>query len=395
MNNSRLRLATSVLVCGALFYQMNNAMAQEGAKPGFTGYLGLSLLYDDNLFKTKNNTESDTALILVPELGHTSVFSKHQLNLGLEAELASYSDFSDENYNDVELFGDLLLDLTPKFNLDMGLNYMMGHDPRGDSGSRVGVILSPEPDTWDKLEYYVDGIYGRRTNKGQFEVKYQGISREYTNNNQADRDRDNNTLFLTAFYNKSAKNSYLVELRLEDISYANAINSDRDSTETSLLIGTRWEVTGQTAGEIRLGYLEKDYDEQGTRFDDFSGFIVEALADWTPQESDLFKLGLSRGTEESAGFLSNYYIATRFNFHWAHTFSPLMEMEAGYSFENDDYDNGRDDDLLNFYLGGKYDITNRFDVGLKYEYKDRSSNLGIADYKSNTIMLTGSFTPEW
>ena len=393
MNNSRLRLAASVLVCGALFYQMNNAIAQEEANPGFTGYLGLSLKYDDNLFKTKNNTVSDTALVLVPELGHTSVFGKHQLDLGLEAELASYSDFSDENYNDVKLFGDLLLDLTPKFNLDLGLNYMMGHDPRGDAGSRV--ILSSEHDTWDKLEYYFDGVSGRRSNKGQFEVKYQWISRAYTNNNQEVRDRDNSTLFLTAFYNSSATNSYLLELRLEDIAYVNAISKDRDSTETTVFVGSRWEVTNLTAGEIRLGYLEKDYEGQNIQFEDFSGFAMEALMDWTPQEGDLFKLGLSRGTEESAGFLSNYYIATRFNLDWAHTFSPLMEMEAGYSFENDDYDNGRNDDLLNFYLGGKYNFTKRFDVSLNYEYKDRESNLSIVDYKSNVIMLTGSYTPQW
>ena len=70
-------------------------------------------------------------------------------------------------------------------------------------------------------------------------------------------------------------------------------------------------------------------------------------------------------------------------------------MEAGYIVENDDYDNGRNDDLLNFYLGGKYNFTKRFDVSLNYEYKDRESNLIIVDYKSNVIMLTGSYTPQW
>lgn len=397
MNKKHLQLAGGLLVCGALFFQGQVQAQETPTKPGFTGAVALSLISDDNIYKVEDNTEGDTILVLAPEIAHTSVFSKHRLDLGLNAALASYSDKDDENYTDSQLFADLLLDLTKKFNLGMGTNYTMGHDARGSTGAAL--IQSLEPDTWEQLTLYLDGVYGRRTSQAQIEVKVDHVGKDYTNNDQEARNRDTNTMYFTFFYNLTAKSSYLLELRSAGITYTDAPDDARDSTETSILVGTRWEITDLTTGELRLGSLNKDLngdlDTQGNVLEDFSGFTVEGNMQWTPLEADRFFMGFTRQANESSQVTASYYIATIFNLDWQHEFSPIMGMNAGLRFEDDDYSDGRNDDVTNIYVGGNYNITQRFSLAANYQYASRVSSQDFVEYTANTIMLTGTYTPEW
>ncbi len=370
-----------------------HAETPDTLEPGFAGTLSLHVLSDDNIYRTESNQISDLAFVLTPSLTHMSVFNKHRLDLGYTGAYAAYSDKSDENYNDSKVNADFLMDLSPKLSMNLGAKYTWSHDSRGASGASMTPGL--EPDTWEELAYNLDVVYGRRTSQAQVQLKYEGIGREFTNNNQASRNRDTGTLYLTAYYNMTARSSWLLEMRSRNITYTDAPSSDRDSTEFSYMLGSRWDFTGITTGVVRLGMLSKDLqgttDYYGNSLEDFSGFTAEGSVDWAPQPIDRFKLGLTRQARESTEVTSSYYISNMLNIAWHHDFSSLFALDAGIGAQNDEFSDGRSDELTNVTMGGGYGMTQHMRLEFNYTYGSKSSSLAGADFTSNVLMLTGTY----
>ena len=280
---------------------------------------------------------------------------------------------------------------------------MWSHDPRGASGT--GSTQGLEPDTWEEMSHYLDVVYGRRTSRAQIQARYQSTSRDFTNNNQTtrnhdtDTDTDTDTVSMTAFYNASAHFSYLLEVRSSSIAYIEAPTSDRDSTELAYFLGTRWEFSGLTVGNLRLGMLNKsmqsEFDADGNTLEDFNGFAAEGSIDWTPQHADRYRMGLSRKTRESTEVISSYYISSILSLAWQHDFTSLFALNTAINYQTDEFSDSRKDTLYNLILGGDFSITERFKLGLTYTYSSRSSSIAGIDYTSNAIIFAGTYTPKW
>ena len=384
----------AVLIIAYLSTGTSQAQTSDDAEPGFTGAMGLQIIYDDNIYRSESNQVNDLAFILTPNLDFIGVFSKHRLDIGYSGAYASYSDNSDESFNDSKFNFDFLMDLSSKFTSTLGASYVMAHDSRGSSGTST--LQSLEPDTWDELGYYLDMTYGRRTSQAQVQVKYVGNSRQYTNNNQSLRDRGSGSVLLTAFYNSSARSSYLLEIRSKTISYTEANSTDRDSTETSYFLGSRWDFTGITTGNFRFGSLNKDLqgdvDLNGNTLEDFSGFVAEGSVEWTPKRNSKFVFGVTRKANESSEEQSSYFISNMLNLSWQRDISSILAFNTSIGYQNDEFSSGRSDDHLHVSFRGGYDITDRANMGLNYSYGSRSSTLVGSDYSSNVLVLTGTFT---
>ncbi len=382
-------LGVGCLHVGAMpvaFAQPSSAEIDTGLYPT----VAVGLRANDNILSADTNKTSDIIYILSPALTHRAVFGKHVLGLIYEGEFARYSDKSDENYDDNKLGADLLLDVTPKLNVNLAGGYRWSHDQRGAPGT--GTVLSANPDLWQEGRLFGELVYGRRTSQGQIALSVESAGLDFTNNAQEARDRDIRTFTGTFFYNFTGKTAAILEVSQKEVDYAGPAAVNLDSSETRTLVGAQWEATGQTTGNLRLGILEKNLDDAALR--DFNGFTVSGEVSWEPRRIDLINIRLIRETRESSQATASYYVATGASIAWEHALAELLSVKAHAGIESDDYSDGSRLDYLTVAgFGLTYDMTDRLDLAGSYGLKIRDSDVLGLNYEVNTFFITLTYAP--
>lgn len=338
--------------------------------------------YDDNVFREQTGEVSDSFYAISPGLAAEWILGKHNLTAGYNGTYAYYNDRSDEDYKDHTLGADLLLDLTPKFNLDLQADTKRGHESRGSAGTTPGVSAFPNKTEEDRL--FAGLSYGRRSAQAQLGLDIETRDLRYTNNDQQSRDRDTDTLTGRVFYNLGPKTSLIFEAINSDIDYLNPGSRNRDSTERYYHLGVKWEATNKTTGEVKVGRFKKDFEsasENGAR-----GTSVAASVLWEPQTYSRVTFGASRKANETTT-TDSFFTSSIVSAAWEHELNQRLRFNANISEETDDYSGTREDDLSNYGLGLKYRI-GLFDVGLSYSYSERKSNTADASYEDNVYMLS-------
>ncbi len=369
--------------------QVVQPQPQEELTPGLTVIAPLAPTYDDNVRRTESNRKGSFALGFSPSLGYRAVLSKHTLDLRYLGDYSWYKDDADANYIDHNFVADLMLDLTTKLTADLAADYKWSHDPLGAPGSRVPPPT--EPDTWKEGRAYGELTLGRRTNQAQFSFDAERVNRRYTNNNQGIRNRDNTTYGGTLYYNATPKVSWLVVASHKDIDYLSSANN-LDSVEWRFLVGSRWEATAQTAGEIRFGYLKKDM--RSSVYSDFSGVSATGSVDWNPRTVDHVTVDLSRETHETTQAGSGFYVGNSIVAAYAHNVTSLLTLDVLAGLQRDSYNDDRLDTIKQVGAGLKYTVKTWLEVGVRYDHSRRDSNEADASYKDNTYMLTLTATRE-
>ena len=105
LNNSILLFTTAILLTSPTTFAQT-ATNNETTK-GFTANTHLEVQHDDNIRRTGSFEQSDTLVILKPELQWLTLFGKHQLDASYKGDYGFYSDEDDLNFDDhsVKLHG--------------------------------------------------------------------------------------------------------------------------------------------------------------------------------------------------------------------------------------------------------------------------------------------------
>ncbi|WP_126455615.1 outer membrane beta-barrel protein [Sulfuriflexus mobilis] len=383
MNNRKT--GTTVIVMGMMLgaSSLGQAQTPETDLPGFYPSVELAYKHDDNIFRQENNEESDDIFSVSPDLVWRWFLGKHRLTAEYLGDYATYDTNDDENYDDHFLSADLLLDLTPKFNVDLQANYNRGHEARGSSGILPGNV-STKPNEWKESRLFGQLTYGRRIANAQFQLDLEAKDLEYTNNNQDFRDRDTDSVAGRFFYKIAPKTSAILEAEHRDIDYTNSAIRDLDSTERYYRVGLRWEATYKTTGELKVGRFEKDFDSAAE--EDNDGVSVVGKVTWEPRTYSRFTFTALRQPNETATADSSY-TSELVSADWQHDFSSRVSLNANISDGTDDYTGTREDDLFNAGLGLNYKMRRWLDLGVAYNYSERDSNAPTASFDDNIFML--------
>ena len=94
--------------------------------------LGVSEVYDDNVFAVKNNKDDDLITVVEPGIRAESNFSRHSLGLTAGSEVAFHVNEEDEDYQDFFVEGDGRLDITRQNFVDAALRFARDHRDRDD-----------------------------------------------------------------------------------------------------------------------------------------------------------------------------------------------------------------------------------------------------------------------
>jgi hypothetical protein len=356
---------------------------------GFYPTLNLAYTSSSNPRRVGGDEVSDTAWVISPSLRyHQPLGRRQRLTVDYGGNYTYYSDLSEENSQDHRLGANLFLDLSSRFDLNLGADYARGHDTRGLSDSRLTDLADDELDRWRSTGFHAEGIFGRAAAKGQIRFGYAHNRLRFTNNDQSTRDRDSDTLNLAFFYNYSPKTKLFVEGRLSQIEYIEAEQAglDLSSQETSLSAGATWQATARTQGHIQVGFTRKEPDAAGA--ESFDGLTFSGRVVWARTSYSKIGLFYTRSLEEPTELDASYIVANTYGADWNHSFTERLGMTLWARAGVNEFSNDRQDDLTDWGLRLGYQAADWLAFGAGYSQLKRESNTPDGDFSDSVLQLT-------
>jgi hypothetical protein len=348
-------------------------------------FISIKETYDDNIFAVANNTTSDWITTITPGLKLDLPFRRHLLSAEYSAVISSYGRYSSEDTTDqnVKLLADL------KLGSYMGLifsdTYNKGHEPRASS-------TSGQIEKFEKNAPTLTAAY-QLADRSKLEVDYTRTTWNFMLSDYRSRKEDNVSAYL--YYRFMPKTSAFIEYDWRNISYDQKLNG-LDSLVNSGFLGLAWEMTALTKGTVKIGYLNKKFDDSTK--DAYGTWGASADIRHAFSNDALLKIVALREVNESSALGANYYVTTGIFAEYTHKLTYKISAVGRASYGVDDYSNAiapytdaRNDKTFLGGAGLKYQMREWVGFDLDYFYRNRKSNISVNDLTDNTISLTVNF----
>jgi len=268
----------------------------------FHPFIVLEEVYTDNLFATNLNNKSSFVTTIAPGIWiaspgtrqrllsidtrttspgglHLSRFKseadrRYQSYFLYSPEYVMYSNFSRHAHFNHKVEGLAQLNLNSGVSFDL---VTLLHDKEEIAGNGVT----------DALYRYKDSLidfiatYNRPSNRFEFQFAYSNYALDYVDPIVSYRDRRDNSIGLSAFYQFWPKTSLFAEFNYSNIDYVSGSVNDNDNIERRYYTGAKWDISAKTSGMLKLGYIEKDFDSPALADQDgFSMNLAHYRADF-------------------------------------------------------------------------------------------------------------------
>ncbi len=353
--------------------------------PGF--YPGISIIATrhSNARRVTSPEESDTEISVSPELVYRAKFgANNHLELGYTATANQFSNFSDEDTDAQGLSAAVQLNIGRNAAVDLRAGYNEGSEARGSSAARAGNDAAAVPDEYKEQILSVDGRLGNSEDRLQFGVGASAQDLEYTNNNQSSRDRDNTSVYGRVTYNVSPLTSVLAEIRQTDVDYIEDSNP-RDSQERTLTVGANWQPTELTGFQFRVGKTQKDFDNESLQ--DFDGTNYLGRVTWEPTAFTTVSAYASRAVEESSDSAASFFVSDLIGVTVNHGLSERLNLLGYYNKTEDDFSNGRLDDVKDYGVGLDYAMREWLSLNARIGRVKRTSNEADVPFEDTFVSL--------
>ena len=364
--------------------------------PSFTS----SMAYVDNVANARDNQRKiySWRTILSPELIAATQVDGNPVQIGYRLERGVYFSSDNDDYTDhfVEASGNF--ELNSRHRVSALAQYEDGHEDRG-TGFSIGTGLDiSTPDTYKSSNLSAEYSYGAVTSEGLITLKTRRQALDYDRSEDAYLIRDRvKTMVGGEFgYQVGSATRAVLDVTKTYVRYDEQLNFvTRDSDETRVLVGVVWESTAATTGFAKVGYKEKDFDNQarGT----FYGTDWEVGIDWQPVSYTTFRISTSADTFETNGegdFIRGQNYSVRWNHDWLERLSTsfsVTQQNDEYVFNEVDIDN-RDDELMNYSAALNYQARRWLKFSTYYQFTDRDSNRETIGYDKSVVGVTAEVT---
>jgi hypothetical protein len=387
----------AVLSLPLLMLTVSNVNAGEAQKITFgpldiTPTLTISQNSNSNIYSAGSNDTSNDISVVNPSILAEIVSGDSLYSLDARLFDGSYSQESNDDYTDYSMAAKADIALNKSNMLSLGASVSGNHEDRG-SGVTQGTTSFTTPVEFDKdifsAGYTIgsnDSIYRLQLNAGLEDTEYTNF-KLFT----ASRNYGKQGLGATLFYKISSKTDALVEYNTAEFDYDLDLGIfDRSGNEDKILVGAAWQATGNTAGTIKIGNVDKDFD--GSSRASFSGTTWEAQVDWTPSGQTLITVNSSHiPRETSTG--GNFIESASTGANWIQSWTSSVSTTVSASVGEDDYvGSSRSDDLTNYGISLDYEFRRWMTIGLTYESTDSDSNNNTFDYDRNIVGLTANIS---
>ena len=353
--------------------------------------IGFSETFTDNVYATKDDTSSDLITAVTAAIAIESNFSRHQLNFKADAEVASYVENSDENYQDFGASIDGRVDVIRDLNGTARLGFDKGHEQRS-SPDDTGAL---EPAGFSILSANVGVSY----KPNRLSIKWDAGT-DFSNYNDVetaagsivnhdDRDRGDSETSLRLGYQVHPGYEGFLRGTYGFVDYTDSVDDagvDRDSDKYAFDVGVTLDLTGIIEGDIFVGYMSQSYDD--ATFRTSSGVSAGAEITWIITALTTLNGSLERKFNETTATDSSGYISTDMDFEVEHELLRNLILKGTLGYGNDSYNGiSKEDDRISGGLEASYLLNRSVHATLSYSHQTRDSTEDTSDFSENKLAL--------
>ena len=401
ITRSILALAYGFLIighCTVLHAQSDTDPAVITHGPlSFEPLIDVELSYDNNIFRSAADEVDSWVMRLEPIL-NTVVDADGQIyTFTYTGDYGFYANSGDDDYNDHDFYAGADLNLNLRNQLNLAASYTMGHQDRG-TGITEGmdpnnpIIDSPiELDTTELDAEYTFGST-ESTNRLVLAGRYTDI--QYQNYPDLTRflSRDGTRVGATFYYRVRPATSLLAEVLGEKVSYnlTRPGTASLDSKTIHYRVGATWDITEQTSGTIKLGQVNRKFDDN-TR-EDFSAFDWDVTIRWSPRSYSHIDLVTTRLPQEAYGIAD--FIDTRlYAVTWTHEWTERLDTQLGAAYWKEVFEGSvreQETYIYNIALTHQWRRWLSFELGAGFE--DRDSTIDRLVFERTVFWLSANFS---
>jgi hypothetical protein len=354
---------------------------------------------DDNIaLQPDAFREADTIRYVRPALRFDAKSGTDYYDAGYKGEFARYNSFTSDDRDNHELFAGGEWAFSVRNNLKLRGQYLNKADPRGTLQ-----IITPTPNEYRQSVLAGLYTYGAAEAAGRLELQAGSYAKEYLNNRPqtAQLDHSRTDFGATLLMRVQPKTYASLAAKHYRFDYAEA-GSARDSSETSVFAGLRWDITGQTSGKFSAGYVTKKFDSPTgvSQETEFSGAGWEGVITWKPLFYSGFEFLSHKRPVEATG-VGDFVLNQTHQLTWTHFWGSRVSSILAAAYSKDSYADapvaavgGQDrEDVV--YLGSVrilYAVQRWLKLGVEYAGSTRDSNSDNFDYFRHQAMLLANFT---
>ncbi len=366
-------------------------------KGWFKPFVAIRGEYDDNIYLTRTDKESDWITTLQPGFVIQPNLTKHKFVIDYLADLNFFAENDDENNFNHNINAGLQLNFN-SVHLDL-IN--MFHYFSDRSGSEdIGRIDRTQDYFWPSITFNFNKLdlslgYNYRLEEYRTDAAigaFKGQALTYK-----DLERDENEGTIEAALKFWPKTALLCSFDYGTIEHDTGRKSDSDYYD--ILVGLRGEPTDKSTVEARIGFRNQDYEDYD---DDFTSVIFDGSFVERFTSRDSLRFDFKRITNDTIFQDNAYYQSTYIGANFQHGFTERLYGNIGVSYQRSYYPTEttlagstehREDDFRSVAVGLSYKLVKWFIADIKYQYRIRDSNFSTYDYKNNRISigLTGRF----
>lgn len=352
--------------------------------------IAASVLYDDNIYATRNNEKSDTVGILTPSIAIKSDWVRHRLDFKAGADLSRYHDYTGENTSDYWTDADGRYDISGNSNVFGGLGYSRQHEDRTSPDAVAGL----EPTVYTVGSGYA-GLFhnfGRASIRfgGTYEqLKFRDVPSLTGIIHNQYRNRVQTALGARWSYKLRPGAEWFVQTSVNRRRYDSTPDGngiDRNSDGYTVAIGLKRSLGETLRAEGFIGYLAQNYKD--SQIPDIHAPDFSARIKWDATQRTRVSAYLNRSVEETTLNHASGYLYTRASIRAEHQLRPDLSVNALLYAGRAAYQgDGRTDDTYMAGIGAKYRMSRHWYLETEYRWNHRNSTDPAGDYFKNQVFL--------
>lgn len=351
--------------------------------------------YNDNIYATTNNTKSDFITTVRPGIAAKSNWSRHALNASAQGEFNRYADQDGEDNDNFALAADGRVDIMRDTSIGGGVGFNRDHEDRGNPNSPAAATEPTEYDTTTARIGAYRGL-GRLSARVDSQVQKLDYKNSFTNTggliNNNLRDRNEYTQTLRVGYRLDPRFEAFVRGTMDTRAYDNkgsTGNTNRSNHGQSVVVGSAFDVTGKTKGEVYAGGMKRNYTDSARK--DISDPTWGGKVTWNASQLTTVIGSVDRTIEETTLVGSAGYVSTLYNAIVQHALTRDVLLHGDLAYGDNDYKGAvggqRKDKMWGAGAGADYYFGKHYKAGLNYTYDKRDSNTTGGDYDRNMVLL--------
>lgn len=364
--------------------------------PEFTSGISVSQQYLDNIYATRTDKTADWITQISPYANLLLRGEKGQLNIGGNADIGRYAQYTDENYNDYRVYTDGRYNFSPMLSVSGGAGYDHLHEARSSPDARPGVTPTI---------YNVTRAFGAALLKlDSGSVRVGGTFDHFDYNDVArvgggtiqndDRDRDVFTVGTRIGRSISNTNELFGMFSYDNRNYRLPVDEygfQKDSNGVRFSGGLHHQIGSMLDAEVYVGGIFQQYSDPrfGTVFvPDFGGQLK-----WSGISGTTVTAKLERTIQESDLQGASGYLQTAASLDVVHWIRPNLRVNGGASYYLDQFNGtgiSRVDQIKSYGIGIRNYFTPHFYIGADISRTSRdSTDLDYSYIESKATIRAG------